>query len=69
MVRQWIVTPSFAGSSPVVRPNIKIESFLLSLNVFIINSVLLKLYFALILALKKILSFVTLDYKAQYFFH
>lgn len=67
MVRQWIVTPSFAGSSPVVRPNIKIKSFLLSLNVFIINNVLPKLYFALILALKKIFSFLALDYKIIYF--
>ena len=25
MVRQWIVTPSFAGSSPVVRPNRKVK--------------------------------------------
>ena len=67
MVRQWIVTPSFAGSSPVVRPNIKVKSFLLPLDVFIINNVLPKPYFALILALKKVFSFLALYYKILYF--
>ena len=30
MVRQWIVTPSFAGSNPVVRPNKENLQFLKS---------------------------------------
>lgn len=40
MVRQWIVTPSFAGSSPVVRPNVEVNRFLLSPDIVIINNVL-----------------------------
>lgn len=36
MVRQWIVTPSFAGSNPVVRPlYIENKIFMLSLFIFI----------------------------------
>lgn len=38
VVRQWIVTPSFAGSSPVVRPNIKINEFMLLPSIFITNT-------------------------------